>query len=544
MGSNRLSLRSWLDRRSKRAKRQRRERRAALGTLMEPLESRTLLTIVYTPAFGVETPNSAPPYTVMSSPTVHIVLWGPAWGTGPGQFNPAPVIAEATAILNSTQINGLTEYGSDGKIGSIDSFVDTDAVPSDFDPGNLGDGTSLGEAQTELNSLVTAGDVAGPGSPSDDAVAPIYAIITDPNHSDGTNGGYNATGTVSGGDANILGIGTDSSFFALGDTFSHEIVEHMADPQSGGVTVTGPAVVPVAVGNGSDNFQICDGECEPGGQSHYTYKIGGPGSLAIVQPFYSVNFSAFIVDDGNAQQFNLTPNWTLGAGNNDSFNNNYELTINGDQMANKNDNIVISRDSAGGTEVSLDGQDAWFDPGASNFIGTPLKSITINGLSGDNNITIDYSNGNPIPSGGLTINGGTGNDTLIALGQSNSWQITGANGGTLNTNIAFSNVQNLDGGSGSDSFQFSPGGSVSGNIDGGAGGTNTLDYSALAGPITLNLQTNTAPDIGGTYANINNLVGTASNWRHAVADRALRNQHLVHFRHQRRLGWRRFVLLV
>ena len=69
-------------------------RRHALGRRhyplgLESLESRVLLTIVFTPFFGAETANSPfPPTEVMSSPTVHLVLWGPNWGTGPGQSNP------------------------------------------------------------------------------------------------------------------------------------------------------------------------------------------------------------------------------------------------------------------------------------------------------------------------------------------------------------------------------------------------------------------------------------------------------------------------
>ena len=62
------------------------------------------------------------------------------------------------------------------------------------------------------------------------------------------------------------------------------------------------------------------------------------------------------------------------------------------------------------------------------------------------------------------------------------------------------------GGSGSDQFVFFAAGSVAGNIDGG-GGTNTLDYSNLTTPVTLNLQPNTATGIGGTFTHITNFIG-------------------------------------
>jgi Ca2+-binding RTX toxin-like protein len=47
---------------------------------------------------------------------------------------------------------------------------------------------------------------------------------------------------------------------------------------------------------------------------------------------------------------------------------------------------------------------------------------------------------------------------------------------------------------------------VSGSID-GKGGSNTLDLSAAAGPVTDNLQTHKASPVGGTWANVGNFVG-------------------------------------
>ena len=60
------------------------------------------------------------------------------------------------------------------------------------------------------------------------------------------------------------------------------------------------------------------------------------------------------------------------------------------------DNIQIQRD---GTTL--------FDGAASD-----VDAITINGLGGDDTLTIDFTYGNPIPSGGLDYDGGTGADEL------------------------------------------------------------------------------------------------------------------------------------
>ena len=57
-------------------------------------------------------------------------------------------------------------------------------------------------------------------------------------------------------------------------------------------------------------------------------------------------------------------------------------------------------------------------------IGTPLHTrpsscageIAFNGLSGDDELTIDYTNGDPIPPDGITCNGGSGNNLVFATG--------------------------------------------------------------------------------------------------------------------------------
>ena len=55
---------------------------------------------------------------------------------------------------------------------------------------------------------------------------------------------------------------------------------------------------------------------------------------------------------------------------------------------------------AGGT-VSPDGRTLSFDVSVTN-----ITSITINGAGSDDNLTVDFTTGNPIPAGGLSFNGG------------------------------------------------------------------------------------------------------------------------------------------
>jgi filamentous hemagglutinin family protein len=76
--------------------------------------------------------------------------------------------------------------------------------------------------------------------------------------------------------------------------------------------------------------------------------------------------------------------------------------------------------------------------------------------------------------------------------------LTTSNGrGTSNKTGNFTGINSIIGGAGNNTFTFLSGGGVSGTIDGGVGGTNTLDYSALNTPVTVDLETGTATSTGG-----------------------------------------------
>jgi hypothetical protein len=146
---------------------------------------------------------------------------------------------------------------------------------------------------------------------------------------------------------------------------------------------------------------------------------------------------------------------------------------------------------------------------------------TVNGGPGAAVNTLDYS-GRTTP---ILVNMATGTATsihgfsnisaligststsnkLIGPSAANTWTLTGANAGTVGA-FGFSAIQNLTGGTSTDTFNFNPGGSVSGTINGG-GSTNTLNYSAFGTPVTVNLAANTATGTGG-IANVGKLVGS------------------------------------
>jgi hypothetical protein len=431
---------------------------------VESLEDRRLLAIDYAPVFGTQMLQSSSPFTVMNNATVNVLLWG-NWGTGAGQTDPSTVNNEVSAILNSAFLNVVQQYGSNGTATLGTTFIDSvNPVPANFTPGNL-TGAALTDAQNEITSVVNAGNLPGPsGSPSVQA-APIYAIITDPPNSHppasgGFNGGYNTSTTVNGQNANVISVGTDSNFVNFGDTFSHEMAEKISDPTSGGVVVSAGASIPANTNflnnpakppsDPSNWGQIGDFEPEPGGGFHYTYRIGGPASSAIVQAIWSNADSAFVVEDGNSEVFTLAPHWSNVSATTGTFDNTYDLTINGDQLASKDDNITISADSAGGVQVNLNGQIANFDPPTAGFQGTQLTSIKVNGLTGNNQLTIDYSQGAiNVP---ITYDGGSGAGTraLTVTGYSGvpvTATGTGAHAGTVlvgtNALISYSHLSPL-----------------------------------------------------------------------------------------------------
>jgi hypothetical protein len=132
------------------------------------------------------------------------------------------------------------------------------------------------------------------------------------------------------------------------------------------------------------------------------------------------------------------------------------------------------------------------------------------------------------------IDGGDGNNTIVGNNSGDHFFINGGfdESGTPNAGYivdilvgsgsnpngnGFSNIQNLTGGSGADTFSFLPGGSIDGNINGG-NGRDTLDYSQFNFVVTTNLETKTSTSIGGNFASLENFVGTPADTTNQVGD--------------------------
>jgi uncharacterized repeat protein (TIGR03803 family) len=148
------------------------------------------------------------------------------------------------------------------------------------------------------------------------------------------------------------------------------------------------------------------------------------------------------------------------------------------------DNLIVNG-HATANAFNLNGADLTVN-GALYSLDT-LEKLAVNG--GDQNDTFTVS---ALPdfaaiTGALKFNGGAEADTLVGQNEYNTWSITGVGAGAVTTGakkLAFSNFENLTGGSQADDFVFAAGKKISGKINGGAG-ANVLDYSAYTTAVTV-----------------------------------------------------------
>ena len=154
------------------------------------------------------------------------------------------------------------------------------------------------------------------------------------------------------------------------------------------------------------------------------------------------------------------------------------------------DNVANTITISGADSGTVTGIDGGFSAIENVTGGADTDSITLNGgtLSG-------------------ALNGGAGDDTLTADNGLNTIQITGTDSGTV-TGVGggFSAIENLSGGSDSDSVTIS-GGTLTGALDGGDG-NDTLTTDNVANTITITgVDSGTVTGVGGGFSNIENLTG-------------------------------------
>src|SRR5262249_29693533 len=121
------------------------------------------------------------------------------------------------------------------------------------------------------------------------------------------------------------------------------------------------------------------------------------------------------------------------------------------------------------------------------YYGFGVSSLTIDGGSGNDTLTVVGTS----PSIPVIFNGGGGNDTLAGPNTTNTWNLTTSGAGNVNGAIAFSSVENLVGGTQVDTFVFAPA-SRENTINGGgapAGQGDWLDFRAATTAVSANLAT-------------------------------------------------------
>lgn len=145
------------------------------------------------------------------------------------------------------------------------------------------------------------------------------------------------------------------------------------------------------------------------------------------------------------------------------------------------DNFYVKKDADGlNADVWINSATPGTGAPTTQFLLTQLSTVEIDGLGGNDKLTVDYTNGNPIPLTGLKFAGGAGTDTLKAIGTGatdafsvGSGGLSHAGGGTLSQ----SDVENLaiSGGNFAVDVQAVTSGSVA-SLDVGAGATVRVIY--------------------------------------------------------------------
>ncbi len=421
-------------------------------------------------------------------------------GGGPDTLQSSGGTTTFSGIQNLTggNSNDTITFNGDSVTGTVDGGGGTNALDySLISAGvtvNLAAGTATSTGGIANINQVTgsSGDDSLTGSSGNDTLA-------------GGPGNDTLTGGA-GNDSLAGGSGDDSYFFGSGygtdtvtensgegtDSLDFSALSNGLDVQllSGSVTVSvssdkvtasGTNIEHILGGSGNDTFTFANGASFAGGAG--TLDGGGGSANALSYALYvtkvTVNLTAGTsTGTGGVSNFNFVMGGAVGDALTGSAGNDTLRGVGG------NDTLI-----GGGGDDSLDG-----GTGNDTYVFTDSfghDSITEN--SGAGTDTLDMS----AVSSALTIK----------LGSIN---VSDASGDTIT--YTQSSIEKIIGGSGNDTFTFSNGASVAsggGTLDGG-GGTNTLDYSNYTTGVTVNLGTGTATGTSGV-SNFNAVTGGSGN---------------------------------
>jgi len=144
--------------------------------------------------------------------------------------------------------------------------------------------------------------------------------------------------------------------------------------------------------------------------------------------------------------------------------------------------LFVRANPANQLEYSIDGTRYSSDLGGGLRLDltTPV-TIVVDLGEGANRLAIDASLATALSAaGGTLVHRGSGRDTLAGPGVDSTWTVTAMNAGTLNDRIRFTGVSHLLGAENNeDVFVFAAGAGISGGVDGGAGGFDSLVFEGV-----------------------------------------------------------------
>jgi hypothetical protein len=246
-------------------------------------------------------------------------------------------------------------------------------------------GSTINDSQvaTFVRTNINNGQLPGPSTAGGQI---LYMVIVQPGTTAGSVGGAHGTTTSNAGRFHY-GWSTNPTTLSLDtvtDTFSHELTEAATDPE---VNFDDAFVVPIT------RDEICDGDAQL-----YSYRLNG----VLVQSSLSQATHTYNIYDGNQQNFIVSSTGVL--------------TVNGDQLANHDDTITIDT-SGSQVRVTLNDEVVQLTTGSQGQV----HSITVNSGTGNDTINVLHT----LAAAPVTIR--SSGDATINLGSGGSVQtITGA----------------------------------------------------------------------------------------------------------------------
>jgi hypothetical protein len=419
---------------------------------LEPLEDRTAPAILFNNLTTASTTDGGG--ALILQPHVELIFWGGGWNSGGGPALRTTMINAVTSITTGPYLAPLKEYWPTLGPGSLKASI---TITSSNPPSTFNN--------TNVFNMLTA-NIANNTLPNPDSDANLYYfVVPQPGSTTGTSLLGLHTYIDYGAGHNRAHYGweiNNSSQDLLTTIYSHELAEGVTDPEGTSIQVNPP--------NPTNWNEISDGEAQ-----NYTYHLGG----YVVQSWFSKANHAYIVPTGQAQNFLVSSG--------------HALTVNGDQLANKNDAVTVGLTGAGGVQVTLNGETATFDPGATTISG----SITVNSGTGNDTVNIEKTAaGLPV-----TVNLGSGTDAVnlspVARFLDNikgNVTVTGSGGGTktlteYDQNDTFNDAYTVTGTTTTrNASALVTYNSLQGVvIDGGSGNvTYNIESTASGTPVTIN----------------------------------------------------------